>query len=154
MPPPALWSVVQQFVGGTWPDGNPAELRSAAAAWRAAASRLNGTGAEVSGTRGTIAGQSIDEGPAVAAHIDGIAAGDDTGGHRLGVAGPAILPVQMWAEAAGQQTQPTTPAMVTDAATKIEAVISKTAFNKCGFIPAILASSFPRDNTLIFHRSL
>jgi hypothetical protein len=49
VPPPMLWSVVQQFVGSAWPDGNPAELRSAAAAWRAVAElSLNGAGAEVS----------------------------------------------------------------------------------------------------------
>jgi len=75
VPPPLLWSVVQQFVGSAWPDGNPAELRSAAAAWRAAAGPLNGVGADVSGARGLIAGQSIGEGPAIAAHIDGIATG-------------------------------------------------------------------------------
>ncbi len=75
VPPPVLWSVVQQFVGSAWPDGNPAELRSAAAAWRAAAGPLNDAGAEVAGVRGTITAQIIDEGPAMAAHVDGIATG-------------------------------------------------------------------------------
>ncbi len=75
VPPPMLWSVVQQFVGSAWPDGNPAELRSAAAAWRAVAGPLNGAGAEVSGVRGTITAQIIGEAPAMAADVDGILKG-------------------------------------------------------------------------------
>ncbi len=75
VPPPLLWSVLQQFVGSAWPDGNPAELRAAAAAWRAMAGPLNSTSAEVAGARSAISGQRIDEGPAMTAHIDGIGTG-------------------------------------------------------------------------------
>ncbi|MFN8101453.1 MAG: hypothetical protein U0Q20_07610 [Mycobacterium sp.] len=75
VPPPFLWSVVQQFVGSAWPDGNPAELRSAAAAWRSIAGPLNNAGAEVSGARAPISGQRIDEGPLMTAQIDGLGTG-------------------------------------------------------------------------------
>lgn len=75
VPPPLLWSVVQQFVGSVWPDGNPAELRAAAAAWRAMAGPLNSASADVSGARSAISGQHIDEGAAITGHIDGIGTG-------------------------------------------------------------------------------
>jgi hypothetical protein len=31
---PMLWGLVESFVGDFWPDGEPSELRAAAAAWR------------------------------------------------------------------------------------------------------------------------
>jgi len=67
--PPLLWSVVAQFVGSPWPDGNPAEMRKAAAAWRAVAVPLYHTSGDESVAYNTIAAQRIDEGPLMTADI-------------------------------------------------------------------------------------
>lgn len=80
VPPPLLWSVVAQFVGSPWPDGNPAEMRAAAAAWRAIAVPLYQVSGDAAGAYNTIAAQRIDEGPLMTADIR------DIGSNLAGVA--------------------------------------------------------------------
>lgn len=67
--PPALWVVVAQFVGSPWPDGNPAEMRAAAAAWRAAAVPLYHVTGDLAVAYNTIAAQQIGEGSLMTAAV-------------------------------------------------------------------------------------
>lgn len=80
VPPPLLWSVVAQFVGSPWPDGNPAEMRAAAAAWRAMAVPLYQVSGDAAGAYNTIAAQRIAEGRLMTADIR------DIGSNLAGVA--------------------------------------------------------------------
>lgn len=61
--PPALWTVVEMFVGQPWPDGNPAQLRAAARAWQAFGGAITGAGGQLGGPAATIAGQRMPERP-------------------------------------------------------------------------------------------
>lgn len=75
---PALWSVVEMFVGDVWPNGNPAELRSAAGAWRTLGFAITGAVGQLGGPSATIAGQQIDEGGLITSALSG--AGQDISG--------------------------------------------------------------------------
>ena len=59
---PALWFVVQAFVGDLWPSGDPAGMRQAAAAWRVFEVSLRDVGVDVSGPDTTVGAQRIGEG--------------------------------------------------------------------------------------------
>jgi len=61
VPQPGLWSVVQQFVGGSWPNGNPATMRAAADAWRALGTAISAASGEAAGCRAGMAGHDIPE---------------------------------------------------------------------------------------------
>ncbi|BBZ10139.1 WXG100-like domain-containing protein [Mycobacterium branderi] len=58
---PMLWAVVRQFVGSPWPDGNPATLRAAAAAWRNFGSAVSGMTAAVGACSADLSGHDIPE---------------------------------------------------------------------------------------------
>ncbi|ORV18659.1 hypothetical protein [Mycobacterium celatum] len=58
---PMLWAVVRQFVGSPWPDGNPATLRAAAAAWRTFGSAVAGMTAAVGACSADLSGHDIPE---------------------------------------------------------------------------------------------
>ncbi|GBE65663.1 hypothetical protein MFM001_21250 [Mycobacterium sp. MFM001] len=58
---PMLWAVVRQFVGSPWPDGNPATLRAAAAAWRTFGSAVTGMTEAVAACSADLSGHDIPE---------------------------------------------------------------------------------------------
>ncbi|KMO69251.1 hypothetical protein [Mycolicibacterium obuense] len=58
---PLLWTVVESLVGDVWPDGNPAEMRAAAAAWRSFGASIGTTAEPVTAVSAALAGQQIPE---------------------------------------------------------------------------------------------
>lgn len=58
---PMLWAFVSQFVGSPWPDGNPATLRTAAAAWRTFGSAVAGVNGDLSAGTAALSSQDIPE---------------------------------------------------------------------------------------------
>lgn len=72
---PALWTVVETFVGYLWPDGDPATVRAAAQAWITFADALTGAAQDVGNAKGVIASQKIQEGEQVSAAIDDLSRG-------------------------------------------------------------------------------
>ncbi|MBJ7339788.1 hypothetical protein [Mycolicibacterium sp.] len=63
--PPFLWSVLENFIPDSWPDGNPGRLRASADAWQSFASTINGMAGELNGPSGVIGAQQIPEGGAM-----------------------------------------------------------------------------------------
>lgn len=63
VPHPVLWVVVEAFVGGVWPNGNPAALHAAAQCWRTFAAACAGVGDGLGGPKATVAAQEMPEGP-------------------------------------------------------------------------------------------
>lgn len=59
---PALWALVEWFVGGLWPNGNPAQIHGAAACWRTFGASLHGVKDLLRGPNSVIAAQQIPEG--------------------------------------------------------------------------------------------
>ncbi len=59
---PALWSVVEAFVGDLWPNGDVAGLHAAAGHWRDFAAALNGVQGALNSPKSVVAGQDIPEG--------------------------------------------------------------------------------------------
>ncbi|MEZ0358066.1 ADP-ribosyltransferase [Mycobacterium sp. SA01] len=57
--PPVLWYLVEFLVGDWWPNGEPTELRAAAAAWAVFATPLYGVSAANSGAYATIGAQQM-----------------------------------------------------------------------------------------------
>lgn len=57
--PPVLWYLVEALVGDLWPNGEPNELRVAAAAWNAFASPLYGVTGQNAGAYGMIGAQQM-----------------------------------------------------------------------------------------------
>lgn len=57
--PPVLWYLVEFLVGDWWPNGEPSELRAAAAAWSAFATPLQAVAGESAGPSGIIDAQQI-----------------------------------------------------------------------------------------------
>lgn len=57
--PPVLWYLVEFLVGDWWPNGEPTELRAAAAAWAVFATPLYGVSAANSGAYATIDAQQM-----------------------------------------------------------------------------------------------
>ncbi|OKH76400.1 hypothetical protein EB72_01325 [Mycobacterium sp. SWH-M1] len=74
---PLLWTVVESLVGDVWPDGNPEEMRAAAAAWRSFGAAVGTTAEPVTAVSAALAGQHIPE----AGHM-----GDATGQISSGLA--------------------------------------------------------------------
>lgn len=62
VPAPALWALVQAFVGDLWPNGDPADLHTAAGCWRTLAAALDGVTDELAGPTSMVGGQQIPEG--------------------------------------------------------------------------------------------
>ncbi len=65
VPPPALWMVVQAFVGDLWPNGNPGKMHAAAGCWRAFGAALHGVKGLLSGPISVVSAQQIPEGGAI-----------------------------------------------------------------------------------------
>ncbi len=61
VPAPALWIVVEGFVGGLWPNGDVAALRAAAGRWRAFGAALTGARDALNKPKSTVDGQQIPE---------------------------------------------------------------------------------------------
>lgn len=58
---PLGWSLVEQFVGEVWPDGNPAQMHAAAAAWRGFAAAIGAAAGPVSASGTALGGMQIPE---------------------------------------------------------------------------------------------
>jgi hypothetical protein len=58
---PALWGLVEEFVGDLWPNGNPAQIRAAAACWRSFGRALQGVQHTLQGPNSVVAAQHIPE---------------------------------------------------------------------------------------------
>jgi hypothetical protein len=58
---PLGWALVEQFVGDVWPDGNPAQMHAAAAAWRGFATAIGAAAGPVSATGTALGGTQIPE---------------------------------------------------------------------------------------------
>ncbi|BBZ79954.1 hypothetical protein MANY_52910 [Mycolicibacterium anyangense] len=56
---PILWYLVEALVGDVWPNGEPSELRAAAAAWNAFAAPLNAVTGQNAGATATIGAQQM-----------------------------------------------------------------------------------------------
>lgn len=85
---PFLWSMVQMFVGDVWPNGDPAQLRTAGTAWSAFSRSMAGIAGQLVGPSSTISGQQIPEGGAMAAALSDLKqglAGICTESAKLGV---------------------------------------------------------------------
>lgn len=62
VPAPALWALVEAFVGDLWPNGDPAGLHTAAGFWRAFGAALDGATDELAGPKSVVGSQQIPEG--------------------------------------------------------------------------------------------
>ncbi|BCI83037.1 hypothetical protein MTY66_46620 [Mycolicibacterium sp. TY66] len=58
---PIGWGIVEAFVGGVWPDGDPAQMRATAAAWRTFGSSISGGSGAMTATGTTLGGFQIPE---------------------------------------------------------------------------------------------
>jgi hypothetical protein len=65
VPPPALWAVVEMFVGDLWPNGNPAQMHTAAGCWRTFGGALRGVKGLLSGPISVITAQQMPESGAI-----------------------------------------------------------------------------------------
>jgi len=61
-PEPALWVVVEAFVGDLWPNGNPGQMHTAAGCWRTFGAALHGLKAAMQGPNSVIGAQQMPEG--------------------------------------------------------------------------------------------
>lgn len=62
VPAPALWVLVETFVGDLWPNGDVAGLHAAAGCWRLFGAACDGVSAELAGPRSVVGGHQIAEG--------------------------------------------------------------------------------------------
>lgn len=69
---PALWSVVEFFVGDVWPNGDPAGARAVAPAWRALWQALSRVAAQIQTAKAGISAQTMPEAEAIGKAIDNI----------------------------------------------------------------------------------
>ncbi|MUL74469.1 hypothetical protein [Mycolicibacterium sp. CBMA 226] len=60
---PIGWGIVEAFVGGVWPDGDPAQMRATAAAWRTFGSSISGGSGAMTTAGTTLGGFQIPEAP-------------------------------------------------------------------------------------------
>ncbi|WP_418002995.1 TNT domain-containing protein [Mycobacterium sp. PDNC021] len=60
---PIGWGIVEAFVGGVWPDGDPAQMRATAAAWRTFGSSISGGSGAMTAAGTTLGGFQIPEAP-------------------------------------------------------------------------------------------
>ncbi|MGA8546725.1 MAG: hypothetical protein WB785_15900, partial [Mycobacterium sp.] len=61
MPEPALWAVVETFVGDLWPNGNPGQLHAAAGCWRTFGAALHGVKDALHGPNSVVGAQQMPE---------------------------------------------------------------------------------------------
>lgn len=66
---PALWSLVNEFIGSPWPDGNPATLHAAAGVWRTMGSAVRAMAAPVGATSSAVAAQQMPETGSIVARL-------------------------------------------------------------------------------------
>jgi len=59
---PALWAIVEEFVGDLWPNGNPAQIHAAATCWRNFGSAIQNAKTILQQPNSTVAAQHIPEG--------------------------------------------------------------------------------------------
>ena len=92
--PPALWYLAEAVVGDVWPDGDPDAIRTAAAAWSAAATPLYQVTGDMAGPYATIGGQQTPDREPMKAAVRDI--GTAMVGHRgkLPDAGQRARPVR------------------------------------------------------------
>lgn len=60
---PIGWGIVEAFVGGVWPDGDPAQMRATAAAWRTFGASISGGSGAMTAAGTTLGGFQIPEAP-------------------------------------------------------------------------------------------
>ncbi|KAB7754249.1 TNT domain-containing protein [Mycolicibacterium mucogenicum] len=58
---PIGWGIVEAFVGGVWPDGDPTQMRATAAAWRTFGSSISGGSGAMTAAGTTLGGFQIPE---------------------------------------------------------------------------------------------
>lgn len=58
---PALWSLVEAFVGDVWPDGNPGQMHAAAGAWRQFGAAVGGLAVQLTASGPGLSAQQIPE---------------------------------------------------------------------------------------------
>jgi hypothetical protein len=58
---PALWGLVEEFVGDLWPNGNPGQIHAAAGCWRSFGTALQGVQHALQGPNAIVAEQHIPE---------------------------------------------------------------------------------------------
>lgn len=61
IPAPSLWSMVQPFAGGMWPNGNPGTMRTVAGAWRALGAAISTASGDAGGCLSMVSGHDIPE---------------------------------------------------------------------------------------------
>ncbi|MGY4708097.1 WXG100-like domain-containing protein [Mycolicibacterium sp. CBM1] len=71
---PAMWKVVEFLVGDLWPNGSPAAMRTAAAAWRTFGASLYGVSGGMAGPYNAIGAQQMPESELIKAPIRDIGA--------------------------------------------------------------------------------
>jgi hypothetical protein len=62
VPAPALWTVVEAFVGDLWPNGNPAQIHAAATCWRTFGAAVRSVKDALNGPNSVVGAQQIVEG--------------------------------------------------------------------------------------------
>jgi Tuberculosis necrotizing toxin len=61
IPPPSLWSMVQPFVGGMWPNGSPDTMRTVAGAWRTLGAAISTASGDAGGCLSMVSDHDIPE---------------------------------------------------------------------------------------------
>jgi hypothetical protein len=61
IPEPSLWSLVQQFVSASWPNGNPETMRAVAGGWRALGTAISTASGDTGDCLGSMSGHDIPE---------------------------------------------------------------------------------------------
>lgn len=59
---PLGWTLVESFVGQVWPDGDPAQMRATASAWRSFATAMSGVAGQVGASGTGLGGHEIPDG--------------------------------------------------------------------------------------------
>ena len=59
VPEPALWALVEALVGDLWPNGNPAQMHTAAGCWRTFGAALHGVKSLLTGPMSIVAAQQM-----------------------------------------------------------------------------------------------
>jgi len=67
--PPFLWSVLENFIPDSWPDGNPGRLKASADAWKTFGTSIGAIADGLTGPAGIVAGQQIPEGGAMTSKL-------------------------------------------------------------------------------------
>lgn len=75
IPPPSLWSLVQQFVSANWPNGNPETVRTVAAAWRGLGTAISTVSSDAGGVSAGLAGHTIPELSSITGAVNDLTSG-------------------------------------------------------------------------------